>query len=76
MSNEEEKYSKYSNLSFEEAFKRLEQIAQFLENSEISIEAALEAFEEGQYLYKLCQTKLEQAELKLKRLEEIVPKGE
>lgn len=65
-----------NQFTFEQAMKRLEEIAFFLENGEISIEAALEAFEEGQLLYNFCQSKLEQAELKLKRLEEVIPKSE
>ncbi|MCX7835334.1 MAG: exodeoxyribonuclease VII small subunit [bacterium] len=74
--SEKSKFSELEQLTFEEAYKRLERIANYLENSEISIESAIDAFEEGQFLYKLCQKKLEQAELKLKHLEEIVPKEE
>ena len=54
--------------TFETAFKRLEEIANNLENSELSLEESLKAFEEGMELARFCETKLTDAEKKLKVL--------
>jgi exodeoxyribonuclease VII small subunit len=47
---------------FENALKRLEEIVKKLENGELSLDSALELFEEGIKLSRLCHTKLEEAE--------------
>ena len=54
---------------FEEALKKLEGIVEAMEGSELPLEALLARFEEGIGLVKLCQTKLEEAELKIQKLE-------
>ena len=47
---------------FETALKRLEEIVKKLENGELSLDTALELFEEGIKLSRFCHSKLEQAE--------------
>ena len=47
---------------FETALKRLEEIVRKLENGELSLDTALELFEEGIKLSRFCHSKLEQAE--------------
>jgi exodeoxyribonuclease VII small subunit len=54
--------------SFEASLKRLEQIVDELENGEITLERALDIYEEGVELSKFCVERLSQAELKLKKL--------
>ena len=56
---------------FEAALKRLEEIVKKLEGGELSLDSALELFEEGIKLSRFCHTKLEQAE----RSVEILLKG-
>jgi|GEM_PF-283270 exodeoxyribonuclease VII small subunit len=53
-------------ISFENAFKRLEDIANSLENGDIELEKSFELYEEGQKLMKVCQKMLDSAEKKLK----------
>ncbi|MBC8465409.1 exodeoxyribonuclease VII small subunit [bacterium] len=52
--------------SFEESFKRLDEIARQLENSQTPLERSFELFSEGQKLIKECQDVLDKAEMKLK----------
>ncbi|SHI92967.1 exodeoxyribonuclease VII small subunit [Lutispora thermophila] len=52
-------------LSFEEAMKRLEEIVNYLESGNISLEQALEAYSEGVKLSLYCNNKLEEAEGKI-----------
>jgi exodeoxyribonuclease VII small subunit len=58
--------------NFEDALKRLEEIVRELENGDIGIEQALDLFEEGTRLSKLCAKKLS----KIERRVEILKKGE
>jgi exodeoxyribonuclease VII small subunit len=50
---------------FEKAMERLEEIVQNLEGSDLPLEDALKAFEEGMKLAKFCSLKLEEAEKKV-----------
>jgi exodeoxyribonuclease VII small subunit len=54
---------------FEEALKKLESIVEAMEGSDLPLETLLARFEEGIRLGKICQTKLEEAELKIQQLE-------
>jgi len=47
---------------FETALKKLEEIVKKLENGELSLDSALELFEEGVKLSRFCHSKLEDAE--------------
>jgi exodeoxyribonuclease VII small subunit len=53
---------------FENALKELEQIVEQLEDSEVSLEAALKLFERGIKLSQQCSAKLDDAEQKVERL--------
>ncbi|KDE39738.1 MAG: exodeoxyribonuclease VII small subunit [Nitrincola lacisaponensis] len=60
--------------SFEASMARLETLVSEMESGSLSIEASLQAFEEGIRLTRQCQQILEQAEQKVKLLTE--EKGE
>ena len=53
---------------FETALKRLEEIVRKLENGELSLDSALELFEEGIQLSRFCHGKLESAERRVEIL--------
>jgi exodeoxyribonuclease VII small subunit len=55
-------------LDFETSLKKLEEIVKKLENGDLSLDSALELFEEGVRLSRFCHTKLEQAERRVEIL--------
>lgn len=55
-------------LSFEQAMTQLEQIISALENGDVPLEKAIELFQQGTELSKLCATKLAQIESKMEIL--------
>ncbi len=55
--------------SFEEAIHRLEAITQAMQGSEMPLEDALAAYQEGNELVKYCQAKLAEVEQKLQVLD-------
>lgn len=59
---------KIENMSFEEAVTELETIVEQLEQGELSLEESMTMFERGLNLSKLSQTKLQDAEQKIKIL--------
>ena len=56
--------------SFEYSYNRLEEILNFLENQieEISLEDVLSYYQEGLKLLKICRKKLNEAELKIEKI--------
>ena len=56
-------------LRFEEALKKLEAIVEAMESGQLPLETMLAKFEEGTRLVAACQAKLEEAELKIQKLE-------
>ena len=56
-------------LPFEEALQKLESIVDAMEGGDLPLESLLAKFEEGTRLIKSCQGKLEEAELKISKLE-------
>jgi exodeoxyribonuclease VII small subunit len=54
--------------TFEAALKRLEEIVKKLEGGELSLDTALELFEEGIRLSRFCNTTLDQAERRVEIL--------
>jgi len=54
--------------SFEEKIKRLEEIVNNIESSEVELENSIKLFEEGMALSKDCQGLLDGAEQKIKTL--------
>lgn len=63
MKNEQE-----ASLSFEEAMKRLEEIAGLLEGDASTLDEALKLYEEGIALIRTCDRMLNDAEQKIKIL--------
>lgn len=53
------------NLSFEEAMKKLEEIANELEKNDLDLDMSMKKFEEGMNLSKYCNKVLEDAEKKI-----------
>ncbi len=62
--------SKKERLSFEEALSRLEEIVGQLEDETISLEESIKLYEEGIELSKICTETLEQAELRIEKVNE------
>lgn len=56
------------SLSFEDALKELERIVETLERGQGSLDDAIAAYERGARLKKYCQTKLEEARLKVEKI--------
>lgn len=54
--------------NFEEAIKRLEEITEAMQQSNVSLEQALKYYEEGITLMSFCQKKLVQVQQKIKIL--------
>jgi exodeoxyribonuclease VII small subunit len=57
------------DLPFEEALKRLESIVESMEAQDLPLETLLTRYEEGSKLSQICQTKLNEAEVKIQRLD-------
>lgn len=56
-------------MSFEAAYRELEQIVAQLEQGDLPLEQAIELHTRGQQLASLCAMQLDHAELKVKKLE-------
>lgn len=54
--------------TFEEAIRRLEEIVERLEHGEVLLEQAMQLYEEGLAVSRLCAERLKKAEIVLKRL--------
>jgi exodeoxyribonuclease VII small subunit len=54
-----------SKTTFEQSMKKLEQIVQKLESGDFPLEEAMQKFEEGINLSKLCSEKLDETEKKI-----------
>ena len=61
--------NKYTALSFEEAMKRLEEIAGLLENGKATLDESLSLYEEGIALIRHCNEKLLGAEQRIRTLD-------
>jgi exodeoxyribonuclease VII small subunit len=55
-------------VSFEAAMERLDKIVAELESGDVPLEKAIDLFQEGMKLSRLCGEKLEQAERKIEML--------
>ena len=60
--------TKIDELTFEQAFKELEETVAKLEDGDLPLEASLALYERGQQLSAHCSRLLEQAELKVMQL--------
>lgn len=55
-------------ITYEEAMTRLEKIVTMLENDTLSLDESLKLFEEGTNLARFCNKTLDEAELKITKL--------
>lgn len=55
--------------SFEEALEKLEGIVEELANEEITLEKSVELYEKGLELSRICSETLEQASLKIEKID-------
>ncbi len=60
----------FTNLSFAEALQQLNETLEKLETGDISLNEAIDLYEHGMALSKYCQSQLDGAELRVKRLNE------
>lgn len=60
--------------TIEEALKRLEEIADKLEDPDLDLDQAVRLYEEGLRLYERCAKKLDAAELRITQLAEALQK--
>ena len=68
MNNRTDQNIKTATLSFEDALTELESIVASLERGEVSLDAAISAFERGTELKTLCQARLEEARMKVEKI--------
>jgi exodeoxyribonuclease VII small subunit len=57
------------DLPFEEAMRRLEKIVDGMEHEDLPLETLLAKYEEGTRLARTCQSRLQEAEMKIQQLE-------
>jgi len=60
---------------FEELYRRLEEVVSRLEQGGLSLEESLSLYEEGMKLARRCQELLQEAELRVTRLQEAFAEG-
>lgn len=58
-----------SELSFEAALKRLEEIVRKLESGEASLDEAIELYSEGDRLKQQCEARLQSAQAKIEQIQ-------
>ena len=68
MKDETDQNTQTATPSFEDALTELEGIVASLERGEVSLDAAISAFERGTELKTLCQTRLEEARMKVEKI--------
>ncbi len=59
------------NPTFEESLKRLEEIVETLEMGNAPLEESIKLYEEGMSLAKSCMVQLNEAKLKLKKIQKV-----
>ena len=68
MNDETDQNKQTATQSFEDALAELEGIVASLERGEVSLDAAISAFERGTELKTLCQARLEEARMKVEKI--------
>jgi exodeoxyribonuclease VII small subunit len=63
-------------VSFEAAFAELAAVVEQLEEEELSLEELIAVYERGQALARVCQTRLDQAELRVEQIRSEKTPGE
>ena len=69
MSDEKKINESVKSLSFEESLKALEEIVDELESGSIDLDKAVEAYEKGTQLKINCEKKLQEAKLRIEKIE-------
>ena len=59
---------KIDDLTYEDAFNRLQKITELLENGDVSLEDSIKYYEQGILLKNFCEKKLKDAEMKIKNV--------
>ncbi len=59
---------KIDEMTFEEAFEKLNEILEKFESGEVSLEKSINLYEEGMLLKNHCEKKLNNAEMKIKKV--------
>ncbi len=63
-----ERFEEIERMSFEQALEALEEIVRKLEDGEIDLDGAIEAYARGAALKRHCEGKLRQAEQRISRI--------
>jgi len=69
MSEQPEAPAEISELSFEAALKRLEEIVRKLESGETSLDESIELYGEGDRLKQQCEARLRAAQARIERIQ-------
>ena len=59
---------KIDDLTYEDAFDRLQKITELLENGNVSLDDSIKYYEQGILLKNFCEKKLKDAEIKIKNV--------
>ncbi len=59
---------KIEDLTYEDAFDRLQKITELLENGDVSLDDSIKYYEQGILLKNFCEKKLKDAEIKIKNV--------
>ena len=59
---------KLDDLTYEDAFNRLQKITELLENVNVSLDDSIKYYEQGILLKNFCEKKLKNAEMKIKNV--------
>lgn len=59
------------NMTYEQAYSRLEEVLRALEDKSTGLDKSLEMYEEGIALYRRCKSLLDEAEMKVKKFNEL-----
>ncbi|MDC1383273.1 exodeoxyribonuclease VII small subunit [Candidatus Puniceispirillum sp.] len=68
MNDDDVRLKSMVDVTFEEALKELEAIVKSLERGETSLDDAIAAFEQGTRLKSHCQSRLEEARMKVEKI--------
>ena len=63
--------SNIENMTYEQAYSRLEEVLRALEDKSTGLDKSLEMYEEGIALYRRCNALLDEAEMKVKKFNEL-----
>ena len=67
---------KIDDLTYEDAFDRLQKITELLENGNVSLDDSIKYYEQGILLKNFCEKKLKDAEMKIKNVLDKSKNGE